>query len=127
MPAFAHDDVLDASLDHIKTNGTQVDVVSADCSAGWSNIATYSLGTFAYDFDNATLGDDGSTGRRLTVPEIAMGSVGVAGSLTTGHIVIHNGADTIYYQTTCGGSDITAGAAVTIATFNIDNPQPTVV
>ena len=125
MPAFAHDDVLDAALQAILDGGTQIDVVSADCGGTWSNISIYSLGTFAYNMNDAEPLQDEGTGRKIVVPEIAMGSVGVAGSLTTGHIVIHDNSSKIFFQTPCSGSDITLGAAVTVATFDIVNPLPT--
>lgn len=119
--AFANDLVLDLPLDYIADNSTQIDVVSGDPAGVWANISGMSLGTAAINISAVDPVDDG-TGRKLVVPEQAMGNVGVAG--TAANVVLHNGTNTIYYMTSTNAEAITLGAAVTVATFDISMPQP---
>lgn len=129
MPAYANPTlVLDKPLEAIQT-GTEVFVVTADPGGVYSALAVISAGEFLFDFSAATIAaDTATTGRELTIPEIQMGSVGklTAGALN-GYIVITNGVgEEILFQTPATGAQITDGAAVTIASFKITNPQAVV-
>lgn len=124
MPAYANPTlVLDKPLEAIQT-GTEVFVVTADPGGVYSALDAISAGEFLFDFSVATIAaDTATTGRELTIPEIQMGSVGIAtGGALNGYIVITNGT-AILFQTEATGAEITNGAAVTIASFKITNPQ----
>lgn len=113
MP-FIADAVFDAALNVLDTNGTRLDICSAEPT-------TYGLATTAgaNSLGSATVNtgapEAGTTdGRKVVVPAITNGSVSTTGTAT--HWALTNGADTLYAT-----GALTASQSVTSGnTFTLD-------
>jgi hypothetical protein len=111
MP-FIADTVFDNGLTVLDTNGTRLDICSAEPT-------TYAQATSTLTLGNATVNtgapQDGATdGRRVIVPAITSGSVTGTGTAT--HWALTNGSNTLYAT-----GSLTASQAVTSGnTFTLD-------
>ena len=111
MPAI-NDNVYDQGLNYADTNGTRLDICSADPGLTYSSVTTNTLGN---DTVNTGAPQDGVTdGRRVVVPAITAGSVTGTGTAT--HWALTNGTDTVIASGT-----LTPNQAVTNGnTFTLD-------
>lgn len=130
MARSAHNDVLDALLDYIRTNGSRLDVCSTEPT-------TYAEATTTYTLANTTLatgdssgssytgptdGDSSIGGRKITVEQNA--NISITGSDDAEHIAITNGSDTLLFVTTCTLQALTSGGTVTVPAFDIHVTDP---
>lgn len=92
--AYINDEAFDGGLDFLDTNGTRLDICSAEpttygqaTTAGAVSLGSATVNTTASG--NASAG----TGRSVTVPAIGAGSVSNTGTAT--HWALTNGSDTL--------------------------------
>lgn len=86
--AFVSDAALDATLDYIRTNGTQIHTTTSEV-ASYAAIAAAQLGEVAITISaNA----DGTGGRKVTSPEFTVTATGT-GDAT--HWALSNNSDTL--------------------------------
>lgn len=109
---FINDEVFDQGLDWADTNGTRIDICSADPGGTYSSVATNTLGNATV---NTGATQNGATdGRRVVVPAITAGSVTGTGTAT--HWALTNGTDTVV-----ASGALTSSQAVTSGnTFTLD-------
>lgn len=116
MSKWQNDSMLDAALNYVADNGTQMDVVSdistpTDLSG---SLATRSLS--AGDGNGDYIVQDGEiSGRRLTISQQSDITVDADGDAN--HIVISDGV-TLYLVTTCTTQTLTSGNTVTVPSFD---------
>lgn len=118
---------LDANLDYVKNaaNTTHCAVVDNTWDGTYSGIAAATNGGGTVTTTGWAISDE-STGRKLTVPQVVFSGAGISTTNAVGSVVLHNNSDEVTFSVTATGSAvITTGADVTVATFNIVNPQPT--
>lgn len=111
--AFLNDNALDSGLAWVDTNGTRLDITSADPGGTYSSVTTNTLGNKTAI--NVTAPANHATdGRQVTVPAITDGSVTGSGLAT--HWALTNGTDTVVASGT-----LTASQSVTSGnTFTLD-------
>lgn len=128
MAKSVHDNVLDAALNYIKSNGDRLFVCTAQpttyAEAGTaSNLATGTIGTGDYTgpADGTTAG---TLGRRLKVNEKA--SVSITATGTASHVGIgYSASSLLLYVTTCTAQALTSGGTVTVPEWWITIADPT--
>ena len=117
------DDVLDAALNYLKTNGGTLHVCSAQPTTYTEAHVTYMLAEVAIDSDDFTGPADGDTsGRKIAINEQADITVTNTGAAT--HVAITNGSDAWLLVTTCTEQQLTAANTVTVPTFNDEILDP---
>lgn len=122
MSKYQIDAMLDAALDYIKTNSAKVVLCDAqpttfseaNTNSGSGGVALATVATASGDYDLIT---DGTTGRKLTVPQRTDMTVDVTG--TASHVAIISGSD-LLYVTTCVPQSVTATNLVTIPAWDIE-------
>ena len=119
MSKWQTDDMLDAALNYVADNASQMDVVDdsgtpTDLSG---SLASHTMTTGDGNGDY-TVQDGDTNGRRLTVAQQADISVTATG--TARHIVLSDGGSppTLYLVTTCTEQSLTSGNTVTVPTFD---------
>lgn len=118
MSKWQNDSMLDAALNYVADNGSQLDVVSdtetpTDLSGSLASTAlTVGAGNGDY-----TLDDGDTSGRKLTIAQQA--DINVDASGDANHIVISDGGSpaTLYLVTTCTTQTLTSGNTVTVPSF----------
>ena len=115
MAKWQIDAMLDAALDYISTNATQLFVCSGQ-PADYAGIAAVALTGGATPSFQANTDGDGS-GRKLIVDEEADITVTATDDAT--HVVLAS-ADTLLYVTTCTLQGLTSGNTVTVPTWDIE-------
>lgn len=125
MSKFVHDDVLDASLNFIKTNVNRMCACSVQPTTYTQAITTYKLADVdigSSDFTGPANGD--VSGRKLMVNEQAEVDVDTSGDAT--HVALVNTTDEILrYVTTCKIKNMVEGNKTTIPAWNIEFRDPT--
>jgi len=107
--AFINNEVFDGGLDYAITNGTQIDICSADPTTSYADSQTYSLGTKTGLTVGATEDADSGTGRQVVVPAILAGAPGtVDGTDTATHWALSDGSSILV-----ASGALTSGQAVT--------------
>jgi hypothetical protein len=121
MP-YLNDNVLDSGLSWLVTNGTRLDICTAEP-------ATYAEATSTYTKGNKTslsIGSPGArtpSGRKVTVAAITDGSV--TGTDTCGYYGITNGSNTLVAAgALAAGQLVTDGNTFTLTAFDIGIPGP---
>ena len=119
MGKWQNDDMLDAALNYVADNGSQIDITS-DSSTPVdlaNSLASTSLTTGDGNGDYTVQTGD-SSGRKLTIAEQA--DIGVSTSGTARHVVISDGGSsaTLYLVTTCTEQSLTSGNTVTIPSWD---------
>ncbi len=110
--AFIADAVFDGGLTIVDTNGTRLDICSAEPTTYTAATSTLSLGN---DTVNTGAPENGATdGRRVIVPAITAGTV--TGTGTAAFWALTNGSDTLYAT----GSLSASQAVTTGNTFSLD-------
>ena len=119
--AYLNDNVLDNGLAWLVTNGTKLDICSAE-PATYAQIATYTLGNKT----SLSIGSPAArspSGRKVAVPAISDGSVTATG--TAAYYAISNGTNTLCAAGSLSASQgVTNGNTFTLTTFDIGIPGP---
>ena len=118
---------LDQTLEYIKnaSNSTHCTVVDSSWDGSFGDITNVTNGGGTVTGTAWVISDE-STGRKLAVPELTFSGAGLSTGVAVGFVVLHNNSDEVVFSVAAtGGSVVTAGADLTVATFNIVNPQPT--
>lgn len=125
MAKFADNDMIDASLNYLKTNCDRLFVCSQQ-PANWVEAnATYNLGTVTMAAGNYTGPADGDTnGRKITVNQMSGFNASANGNAS--HIVLGiSGNTTIKYGTTCANQAVTSGNPLQVNAWDIEIADPT--
>ena len=115
MAKWQIDLMLDAGLDYISTNTTQLFVCKGQ-PANYAGIAAEALTGGATPSFQANANGDGG-GRKLAVDEEP--DISITGSGDAEHIALAS-ADTLLYVTTCTLQNLTSGGTVTVPTWDIE-------
>ncbi len=111
--------MLDAALNYVKNNGTQLAVCSAQPTTYAEATSTYKLalktGLTSGSFTGPANGD--ASGRKLGVNQQAGINVDTGGNAT--HIAICSGTE-LLYVTTCTSQALTQGNTVTVPLWEIE-------
>jgi len=117
MAKYQIDAMLDAALDYISSNTTQIFVCSTVPTTYAEASSTYALtGTGVTPSFQANANGDGS-GRKLEVDEEA--GITITASDDADHIALCS-ADTLLYVTSCTTQGLTSGGTVTIPKWDIE-------
>jgi hypothetical protein len=123
MAKSVHDDVLDAALNYVKTNGTRLCVCSTQPTTYTEAITTYKLAIKTISSSDYTGPADGTSGRKLTVNQEA--TITVDSSGTAAHIALADSVNSkLLYVTTCTSQVLTAGNTVTVPAWIIQIADP---
>lgn len=136
MGKNVHNNVLDAALNHIKTNANRLNVLSAEPTgaSAYTNAitdndssgyrlagATISSGDFTGPADGAV------SGRKIQVnAQSSMSIDGCTGSVNATHVALIKQTSSGYvcYTTTCTSQSLTAGNKVNTPAWNIEIRDP---
>jgi hypothetical protein len=126
MAAFLHDDVLDAALQYIEDNLTDIYICSAEPSNYTEATSTYALGD--YNSPSVTGPANDTSGRKTTVDAIASGDPGDV--TDTGTATWVAGIDEVndkllFAQELSSSQAVTSGNTFTLTAFDINIPDPT--
>lgn len=119
MAKATPDEVLDTFLEAIRAATTIV--VCSDQPANFAGIAAVTLADEALSSDWGAIANGDSSGRKLTVPQVADVEIDSTGDAD--HIVLHDGAS-LLYVTTCTQQSLTQGGTVTIPSWDIEIADP---
>jgi len=123
MGKSIHDNVLDAALNYIKNNATELTVCSTEPTTYAEAHTTYKLADVTIDSDDFTGPANGdSSGRKITVNEQADIDVDTTGDAE--HVALTNGSDTLILVTTCTLQGLTQGNTVTVPAFDDEIADP---
>ena len=139
MAKNVHDDVLDAALNHLKTNGNKLVVLNAEptgasayanaiLDAASSGFRLADIVISASDFTGPAEGT--TSGRKLTVnAQSSMSIDGVAASTADSatHVAIINttaSSTAVLYTTTCTAQSLTSGNTVNTPAWEIEIRDP---
>jgi len=123
MGKSIHDNVLDAALNYIKSNATELTVCSTEPTTYAEAHTTYKLADVVIDSDDFTGPAEGDvSGRKLAVNEQADILVDATGDAQ--HVALTNGSDTLILVTTCTLQGLTSGNTVTVPTFDDEILDP---
>ena len=140
MGKNVHDNVLDAALNHIKSNGTRLVVLTSEPTgaSAYSNAQT-DVDSSGYRLAEATIASSAYTGpangdtsgRKIQVNAKSSISVdGVASSSTANHVAIVQyhassaSSQNVLYTTTCTGQVLTGGNMVNTPAWDIEIRDP---
>ena len=119
MAKWQNDLMLDAALDYIKNNTTQLCVCSAQPTTYAEATATYKLalktGLTSGSFTGPANGD--TSGRKVTINQQATIAVDSSGTAT--HVALCSGT-ALLYITTVTSQGLTAGNTVTVPAWDIE-------
>lgn len=128
MGKWAHDDVLNASLNAIADNATRMFVCSGQPTtyqeASSDLMLAQQVLTPGDGNGDFTLGDGNSTGRKLTVAAQTIASASNSG--TANHVAFADSVNSkLLAVTECSSSyAVTSGQPVNVQEIVIDNPDP---
>lgn len=125
MAKSVHDDVLDAALSYVKTNGTRLCVCSTQPTTHTEALTTYMLAIKTISSSDYTGPANGDTnGRKVTVN--AANSVSVTNSGDAQHVAVVDFANSkLLYVSTCTLQTLTAGNTVNVPAWDIEISDPT--
>ena len=125
MGKSVHDDVLDQSLNYVKTNGLRLCLCSQEPTTYTEAITTYKLADVDIDNTDYTGPANGDTsGRKVTIN--AQTGVTVDSSGTSNHAAIVDTVNSkLLLVTTHTGQALTAGNTVDIGSFKQEIADPT--
>ena len=121
MAATISDEVFDAALNYLETNGTQVNICSAS-PTNWAGLAAVDLGN---ETGCAYTGPaDGTSGRKTVLDAITDGDVTDTDTAT--HFCISNGTSIVYIiQELNSSQGVTSGNKFTLTAVTIQLSDPT--
>jgi hypothetical protein len=113
--------VLDGGLSTLTTNGTRIDICSAEPTSYAEATSTYTLGTSSTTTGSPA--DRTGGGREVTVAAITDASV--TGTGIAAFYAITNGSDTLYATGNLSTSQsVTSGNTFSLGSFTIGIPDP---
>jgi hypothetical protein len=119
--ASLHDSVLDAALDYIDTNCSDLYICSQEPTTLEEANSTYALGTSSSPAVGSP--DDGDTsGRKVTVAAISDGTVSADGTAT--HWALVSGTELLATGDLDSSQAVTSGNVFTLTEFDIELPDP---
>lgn len=124
MAKTVHNDVLDAALNYVKTNGTRRCVCSQEPTTYTEATATYKLldvDIISTDYTGPADGD--SSGRKLTVNQKTGVAVDSSGTVAFEAIVDVSNTK-LLYVTTVTSQVVTAGNTATLNSWKIEIADP---
>jgi len=123
MGKSIHDNVLDAALNYIKNNATELTVCSTEPTTYAEAHTTYKLADVVIDSADFTGPGNGDvSGRKITVNQQTDIDVDTTG--TAAHVALTNGSDTLILVTTCTEQGLTQGNTVTVPAFDDEIADP---
>lgn len=122
MAKSVHNDVLDAALSLVKTNGNLMTVCSAEPTTRAEAVTTYALADVALAPTDLIISDGDVSGRKLAVA--AKNNVLVDSDGTATHIAIVDGSR-LLYVTTCTSQPLVTGNEVNFPSWDIEIADPT--
>jgi CHASE2 domain-containing sensor protein len=122
MAKFAHNDVLDGTLNILRNASTKVTICTQQPTNFTEANVTYKLAEASVGAADFTLGAGSPDGRRAT---IAAKSTTVATTGTATHVALVDAANSkLLYVTTCTSQALTSGNALTIQSWTVDVGAP---
>lgn len=113
--------VLDDGLSTLTTNGTRIDICSAEPTSYAEATSTYTLGTSSTTTSSPA--DRTAGGREVTVSAVTDASV--TGNGLVAFYAITNGSDTLYATGNLSTSQtVTSGNTFSLGSFTIGIPDP---
>jgi len=124
MAKWANDAVMDAALDYVSTNATELYLCSggaapADRTAARAASLIDTTTPVSPSFSANANGD--VSGRKVTVQQVTDEAITASGDAT--HIALCSGT-TLIYVTTCTTQTLTSGGTVTIPAWDIEIEDP---
>lgn len=121
MADYLDDNILDSGLNYLDTNGTRLDICSAQPATYAEATSTYTLGNKTSIAISAPA--DHTSGRKVTISAISDGTV--TGSDTATHFAITNGSDTLLVAADLSAPQgVTSGNTFTLTEFIVYIPDP---
>jgi len=122
MGKYAHDDMLDGSLNIVKANANLMCVCSTQPTTRAEAVSSYKLASVAMTVStDYTLGNGSPNGREVAVA--AKNSVSVDTTGSAEHIALVDGTR-LLYVTTCTKQSISSGNKVNIPSWKITISDP---
>ena len=125
MAKSVHNDILDAALNHIKSNATKLCVCNSQPTTYAQATASYKLASVVIssaDFGAPADGD--SSGRKIQVN--AQSSVSIDSTGTAAHVALVKVAGSVLlYVTTTTATGLTGGGKVNVAAWDVEIADPT--
>lgn len=120
--AYLNDEALDSGLDWVDTNGTRIDICSAEPATYAEATSTYTLGNKT-GLNTGAAEDGDASGRKVVVPEITDGTV--TGTDTATHWALTDGSSILLAANTLSSSQgVTSGNTFTLGAIDITIPDP---
>jgi len=126
MGKLVNDLVLDAALNYILNNATQISVcINTPTTYSHATTTDNKVLAIKSDLDSSDFSvGNGATGRMLTVSEQATIAIVGAGTQSATHVCLCAAADNLLYVTTCISQALTNGNTVTIPAWTITIADP---
>jgi hypothetical protein len=125
MPKLVHDNVLDAALAYIQTNGRRMGIVSTTIPSTVSSASTLVFASATMSTADYSLGNGTTSGRQIMMAAKATLAVTTTG--TAGHVILFSTGATgqILYGTSCTTQVLGSTAnSVTISSWKIEIADP---
>ena len=123
MAKAIHDDVLDAALEYLQTNGDEIVVCDTEPTTYAEAHTTYMLANHALAGGDYTIANGDVSGRKVTIAEQA--GITVTNSGTAGFVCITDTVSSaLLLKTTCTPQALTAANTVTIPAFDDEIADP---
>ena len=135
MGKNVHDDILDAALNHLKTNATKLIVLTSEPTGASayanatkakdsSGLKLASVAISSADFTGPANGD--TSGRKIAVNAQSSISIdGVASSSSATHVcAVDDSSSAVLYTTTCTSQNLTGGNKVNTPAWDIEIRDP---
>lgn len=123
MTKFAHDDVLDAPLIHIRDNASRLVLCDAYPTTFAEADEDYNLGEIALDTGDFAIADGTVSGRKLTVAAQSEIPILVTGTVTH-YALLDDDNSKILYVTDATPKDVGAGSAGNTTAWAIEFRDP---
>jgi len=131
MGKSVHNNILDAALNYLKTNGNKLCVCSAEPTTYAEATTLYDGGASKYEIADVVIDSDDYTGpaegdtsgRKITVNQ--QSDMDVDATATATHIAIVDTVnENLLYVTTCTSQSLTSGNKVTVPAWDIELRDP---
>ena len=128
MGKLVHDDILDAALNVIKNNATQISVcIDTPTTYGHATTTDAKVLAIKSDLTDAdfTVADDGDLGgRKITIGAMEDLAIVGTGTQNATHVCLCDVDDRLLFVTTCTSQALVNGSTVTIPAWKITIPDP---
>lgn len=123
MPKSIHDDVLDAALNYIKTNGNELTVCSTEPTTYTQAHTTYKLADVALDSADYTVSDGDTSGRKVRIAQQTDIPIDTTG--TANWVCINDTNNSkLLLKTSCTAQSLTSGNTVTTPAYDDEIADP---